>query len=240
MTEDIPPSTVGQLVSQTLGVYQRTLGVVVRIALLAQIPLIAGAPFTSQSVVLALLLVSAFTGLLATAAITYTVGQFYLGRSTTVARSLVGALENGVSLLINALVFWAAVFLATLLSLIVIGIPVLVFVVVAWFAFVQGVVIENKGPFEALARSWELVRGNWWRVFGIGLVFLAVVLAANFIVSLPGILVGLANDTLGRILTSLAGALVTPIISIATTLVYLDLRVRKESLTLETLASELG
>ncbi|NEE54877.1 hypothetical protein G3M55_61130, partial [Streptomyces sp. SID8455] len=31
------------------------------------------------------------------------------------------------------------------------------------------VVFENQGPFAAIRRSAQLVRGSWWRVFGIGL-----------------------------------------------------------------------
>ena len=46
-------------------------------------------------------------------------------------------------------------------------IPGIWLAVVLYFAS-QAVVAEGRPPIEALRRSRELVRGQWWRVFGIG------------------------------------------------------------------------
>ncbi|MBI2171670.1 MAG: zinc ribbon domain-containing protein [Chloroflexi bacterium] len=235
----ILPSTLGQLLSHTLGVYQKTFGPMLRIVTPAQIPFLVASVVNGDTAMLALTLMGLFSLLLASAAVAYAVVQFYLGRKVSASGSYIGALNNGVSLLVNALIFFGVVFGGVMLSLLIVGIPILVFVVVAWFFYVQAVVIEGRGPVEALRRSWELVRGNWWRTFRLGLVFLLLVLAGGFLLSLPGWAVGRANTTLGDLVMTLGGVFVAPIGYIGATLIYLDLRARKEGLTLSRLASEL-
>ncbi len=81
--------------------------------------------------------------------------------------------------------------------------------------------LEKCGPSAALARSSDLVRENWWRVLGILL--------------LIGILAGIANGIAGAILGLIpyAGPIVVavlfaPIMIIVQTLLYHDLRVRRD------------
>ena len=92
----------------------------------------------------------------------------------------------------------------------------------------------------ALGRSRGLVQGSWWRVFGIGIVFVVVLILATFIASIPGLILGMANDTLGGLLVTMGSVFVAPIGYVGATLVYFDLRVRKEGYNVETLASEVG
>jgi hypothetical protein len=107
-------------------------------------------------------------------------------------------------------------------------IPVLYFSIFWQFA-VQSVLLERCNPIQALSHSWELVRGSWWRVLGIVLVFVLMIMAINVIVSIVPIVGGIA------------GAIFVPqIISIGLTLLYFDLRVRKEGYNLNALANELG
>jgi hypothetical protein len=41
-----------------------------------------------------------------------------------------------------------------------------VYLMVMWVACVPVIVVERAGPLEALGRSWDLVRGHGWTVFG--------------------------------------------------------------------------
>ena len=236
----LTPRSLGQLISETFAVYRRSFGVLWRIAVVGQVPLFVADFISNDALVASLFLASLFIGLLASAATTYAVSCQYLGWRITAGGCYVAALNNGISLLLNSLVFVAALFVGVILSLILIGIPLLVFVLVAGVFYVQAVMIEGKGPMAALWRSWELVRGSWWRVLGIGVAFVVVLVAATFIASVPGLILGLANDTAGNVLTTVGGILATPIGYIGATLVYFDLRVRKEGYTLEALSSELG
>ena len=54
-----------------------------------------------------------------------------------------------------------------LMAITIIGIPFAIFFAVRWNFVMQTASLERCGPPTALARSSDLVRDNWWRVFGI-------------------------------------------------------------------------
>lgn len=100
------------------------------------------------------------------------------------------------------------------------------------------IVVERVGPVTALRRSWQLVRGRWWRVFGTmllaGLVSGIVAQVASFPFALPGQLFGAALGvvflTIG---TVISGIITTPLSANAQTLLYFDGRIRNEAYDLE-------
>ena len=239
-TDVLIPRDLGGLISETFVVYRNGFGVLWRIALLAQIPLFIAAFVSNEVLVASLSVVSLLTGLLASAAVTYAVSQHYLGRTSTVGACYREALNSGISLLVAFLAFVLLVMGAALLSLILIGIPLLIYLVVALFFYVQAIMLEGARPIHALGRSRELVRGSWWRVFGIGIVFVLLLIAISFVASLPGDILAALNEELGDILLIVTSSLITPLIYVGATLLYFDLRVRKEGYNVETLASEIG
>lgn len=107
------------------------------------------------------------------------------------------------------------------------------------------VVLERLGPGRALARSWRLTRGNWWRMLGIVAltlllvfgVFLILTLALGLLAGLPEALVGgdwgiVAANVLGVVAEALSSSITTPFFAAVTTLLYIDLRMRREGLDL--------
>ncbi|MSQ22160.1 MAG: zinc ribbon domain-containing protein [Dehalococcoidia bacterium] len=239
-TGALGPRSRGELVRETLAVYRGNFGLMLCLALVANIPLLISLFPFNPALRSAITLGGLFTGLLADAAAVYAVSRWYIGRRTNAATCFVAALNNANVLLLTALVFFSAVVAGIILSFIVIGIPLLAFVAVAWFCYVQAIMIEGKRPADALKRSYELVRGSWWRVFGIGAAFALLLLLGAAAFSLPGTLIGLKYRLWGDLLATVGGVLVTPMAYIGATLVYFDLRVRKEGYTLDTLATELG
>ena len=226
----IPVRDLRGLLSATFAIYQENFGVLFRIALLAQVPFFVATLIPSDIMASAVSMAGLLTGLLANAAVTYLVAQRYLGRSSTAANSYAAAISYGGSLLINLGAYVAVIISLSILSLFIIGIPLLVFVVVAWFLYVQAVMVEGKGPGTALTRSWELVKGSWWRVFGVVIVFGL----------LPSLIIVAINWIAGDLIAVVGGVLVTPIVHVGTVLLYLDLRARKEGYTLEQLASDMS
>ncbi len=120
---------------------------------------------------------------------------------------------------------------------------------VYWSVSVPTVIMENCGPLGALRRSTALIRGSWWRVFGITIVFGLVVLGLAILLTLPfalGTKVVGADIASGvpaviQFLVSLVvETVVPPVAFIAGTLLYYDLRVRKEAFDFATLSRELG
>jgi len=125
-----------------------------------------------------------------------------------------------------------ATILATLavlaMAITIIGIPAAIYFAVTWVFIWQAALLEGFGPRAALSRSSALVKHNWWRVLGIMLVVC--------------IITGVISAVLGTIpiVGSVIGSIIsTPVAITGATLLYYDLRVRKEGYSLEVLAEEL-
>lgn len=116
------------------------------------------------------------------------------------------------------------------------------------FAFCYpALLVEDLRGTEAMGRSRRLVSGQWWRCFGIltiGLVLAtSISLLATVVVSLP-ILVADESSVVALLISGVAAvvgaAISTPLQAAITTILYFDLRVRKEGLDLELLARRIG
>jgi hypothetical protein len=120
------------------------------------------------------------------------------------------------------------------------------------------VVLERQGPAAALGRSWRLVRGSFWRVFGILLLTAIIVLIAASVLRLPftiisgvfssrgsssplggaGFITAAAGHPsllaliIAAIGSIIAGAITQPVSAGVTVLLYVDLRMRREGLDL--------
>ncbi|MBI4217108.1 MAG: hypothetical protein HY687_06980 [Chloroflexi bacterium] len=122
----------------------------------------------------------------------------------------------------------------------ILGLPLLglgVYLFISWSMAGYAAVLEGKTPRPSLGRSRELVRGQWWRVFGIFLVLLLVVggIGASTNAILNVILQGFLAE-LAQILVSLV---LEPIIYVGWFVLYTDLRARKEGYAFLTMAQEL-
>ncbi len=127
------------------------------------------------------------------------------------------------------------------------GVAVIGLTVWLWTSFIlanQVVVLERTGPARALGRSWRLVRGSFWRVFGIALLTQLVVGIASTILQVPfsipaGIITSHAGAPLhppilavviGTIGTIVGRAVTGALLAGVYVLLYVDLRMRKEGL----------
>jgi hypothetical protein len=110
----------------------------------------------------------------------------------------------------------------------------------------QAIILEGQGPFAGLARSWRLVGQAFWRSLGIFLLVYAFMYIVSLVVQLPLLVMGaffgmlLNNSVLYQGIASLVtyGVLifVLPLQFTIFTLLYYDLRIRKEGYDLELLA----
>jgi len=163
-------------------------------------------------------------------AIAWTVAGILVGREPSVADSYrFGAARIWSILLVSVLAGLAIV--GGFILLIIPGLIVLTHLVCS----IPALVVEGKRGRAALSRSWRLVRGRAWPVFGALLV--------------TGILTGLVSSVLTApvsegwfargLLASLASVITYPFTALVVGLLYFDLRVRKESLDVMTLDREL-
>jgi hypothetical protein len=189
------------------------------------------------------LIINAIAGRFAQAGCFRAVADAYLGEDVSWRASLRYALRR-----------LAAVIALSLLTSIFIGLGFVACVIpgiylwAAFFVAVPALLVEGVGPMRALRRSRELVRGRWWGTFGVALIGGALVAVVG--AALAGVLLGVAfasprqNTVVGFILTVLAttvsAMLTTPAAAAFATVLYIDLRVRKEGFDLLLLAQRLG
>ena len=242
---DIPPRDLGQLIDATFKVYRKAVIPFFAIALIPQIPnmlsLAFGGTVEDASLTETILaLVSLLIGIVAGAASIFCLGQVLAGRNVDVMDCYGRALSVLLPLLATTIIVSLALIGSAILMLVLIGIPLFFYVLVIWFFAVQAVVIENKSTFDALRRSHELVKGNWWRVFGIGVVFVLLGIALLIPAIVASVIVGFINAVLSNVVLGVAVALVMPVLYIGSTLLYIDLRVRKEDYGLQAIVDDLA
>ena len=118
----------------------------------------------------------------------------------------------------------------------------------AFYVAVPVLLVEGVRPLRALGRSRQLVSGRWWGTIGVAVVgtLLVTVVAGIF----TGLVVGVAfaspaQDTvtgfiLNLVASTVGATLTTPAVAAFATVLYIDLRVRKEGFDLYLLAQRLG
>tara|TARA_B100000686_G_C16805144_1_gene989416 strand:- start:3385 stop:4179 length:795 start_codon:yes stop_codon:yes gene_type:complete len=109
------------------------------------------------------------------------------------------------------------------------------------------VVIERLKPIDAFKRSLKLVRGNWWRVFGATAIFILCAIGTFVLSWLPFYLFSLVlsegselRGIIQQIGVYVGGTLTIPPIYIFLTVIYYDLRYRKEDFSFKQLSNEIS
>lgn len=122
----------------------------------------------------------------------------------------------------------------------------LVWVAVTWAFLPQAVVVEEAGVLQALRRSAHLVDGARWRVIGInvllgliGAVLFSIPSAFLTLALEPLPLPGNAGSAVAQVVAALAQAVYYPVQLGTMTLLYFDLRVRREGFDLALAAERL-
>jgi hypothetical protein len=188
-------------------------------------------------------LLSMLVYLLTTAGCFKAIGHAYLGEKIDWRASLGFAVKRLHSVL------WVSI----LTGLAVVGGLFLLLVGSIWlgvaFALaLPALLLEDKKGTAALGRSYNLIKGRWWRTFG--LLLAGYTLASVISGIVQGILAALMfvavgdDSALAVVLSGLAGlagqVITTPFVAALTVVLYFDLRVRKEAFDLQLLAQSMG
>jgi Membrane domain of glycerophosphoryl diester phosphodiesterase len=163
-------------------------------------------------------------------AVAWAVASVLIGREPSVADSYRYGYRHIWSILLVGILF----VLAVIGGLILLIIPGIIFAV-RFSVSIPALVVEGKRGTEALGRSWNLVRGRSWSVFG---AFIVVSFLTGVLTSVLTALGG-SNWFAVGILAAIARCITTPFTGLVLGLIYFDLRVRKEQLDVPTLEREL-
>jgi hypothetical protein len=132
-----------------------------------------------------------------------------------------------------------------LVALIAASVWFVIFVLCGYGVTTPVVVLEELGSsFDAFGRSWDLTRGFRGKVLGLGVVAFLLFnalpswvlqgLSALARATVPGLAIGLGA------LAAIVPVVLTPAIAAVITLMYYDLRVRREAFDLQVLSQRLG
>ena len=139
--------------------------------------------------------------------------------------------------------------LGFLVLLLVVSVPLAIAIAIYWGVAVQAVIVEGYKAIGSLQRSFALVRGSWWRVFEVAVMLSLIALGLAVLITIPiaifsflagtDLASGLATFSLS-LGSTIVGILVPPVVFIAWTLLYYDMRVRREEYDIAELSRELG
>lgn len=166
-----------------------------------------------------------------TGAMTRAAAGTFLARDLTIAETY----RYGFARLGSILLVAVLVVLAVAGGFVLLIIPGIIVLTRLWVSM-PAVVIEDRRGREALRRSWNLVKGYSWPVFG-------AIIVSGLLTGLFGtLLAAVFPDNLAgeAIAQTIATTLATPYSVLVGILIYLSLRVRKEGYGIEDLERDLA
>jgi hypothetical protein len=188
-----------------------------------------------------IVVLSGLSWLLSTAVAFRAVVEAYLGRRSS-WRSSLGFVARRLHSLLWLTIVQAVLLVLGFLACIVPGI----WLWVSWSVAIPVLFTEDVRGFKALGRSFRLVRGRWWPAFGLVLLgFLLTSVVGGLVQAIFSALFFVAESDFALFLTdtlggSLSSILTTPFLAAVITVLYVDLRVRKEGFDLQLLAERIG
>ena len=207
------PMGVGEILSAAFRLYQRHWRTLLAIAAVVVVP------------------ITLLQYLVLTGAITRAVAAEVAGQDPSLEQSYrFGFHRLGAVLLVTVLVG-----LATLIGLILLVIPG-IYIGVRLAVSIEALVVEGRRGTGSMSRSWQLVGGHWWHAFGTLLVAALLTGLVNTLITSP---FGATSWVAQAVVAAIATTITLPYGAVIGVLLYLDLRARKETLTLETLRADL-
>jgi len=250
----LEPMTTGMILDRSFRLYVQNFSLMIGLTAIVQLPILlftVGTPFLQRDNA-AIGLLAAFGTLIAavisglivtpwvTASATKAVSERFLGNQIAV----MPALKFGSQFIGRLILIQIVVSLIVFVGMMLCVIPGIIWAL-SYSLVIPVAVLENSTSGSVIRqRSWDLVKGNRWKVFGV----VAVIVVAQILLSLSGTFfiqlfygnVSTTGQALGALISSVAGLLTFPLQPIAVTLLYYDLRIRKEGFDLEMLSQAIS
>ena len=258
---------LGDILNETFVIYGSHFKKFILLIAVIEVPvaLLAAIPIDSRTFGIVLNLINFIALTFAYGAAIFAVGQHYVTGQVSVARCYTRVLWRGKSVLMLGIV--QGVMGATLLTLldmmtetgglIILILPVALVLLVVMVMFViylttaaPAVIVEGYRTMSALRRGFALARGTELRIIFNLVVYSLVALGLLIVILLPFLIVASVTASgeeftlAGRIAVTagaaLASVLVLPVTYVPATLLYYDIRVRKEGYDVSQLSEEMG
>ncbi|MDE3094547.1 MAG: hypothetical protein KGK07_00920 [Chloroflexota bacterium] len=206
-----------------------------------------GSQAAQQNIVSLLIIPAVLVSLLASAALIAAVHEFSGGTAPGFSRAIDAAFERfrpviatallaaGLGVLslaaVPALTLWWLTHPGATIDgrrnwwLVTVPFALTLYLSVRWLFAEQAVMMEGGDRWTALDASADAVRGRWWRTFGIVVVITLIQLGPLLLATAAT----LAPTLVAAVVTSVVSALVLPFAVTAQTLLYYDLKARRQA-----------
>jgi hypothetical protein len=249
MVPQLRPLSLGEVLDVSFGLYRSRFAALLLIAVVCRvIPILLAVYFEVAEVTLAQLwvrllasLVSLVLVAIGVAASTFVVSDAYLGRETSAGSALSRAMP----------LVWNLIGISILTS-IAVGLGLLLFIVPGLILLAGYLLSPVVAVIEAPPRSRDAMRRSWQLSQGYKGKLLLTMLVAFLLLLIPSIALGTFGGAVGGLTSADSGTrmelfffviplvlqvFVYPFVYVVQTVLYYDLRVRKEGFDLEVLAS---
>ena len=229
--------TAGSLIRNTWRIYRRHFGRIVLTFALPTFPLFVLSALPPEP--WNALFVYPFLAVLfiASGALTIVVSDICLGNAPSVRRSFSQVLRRRT---------WLKLITAALLGSLLVYLGLLLLVVGSMWVFVRLVfsptivALERLSGRAAIRRSFQLTRGQFWRLFGLFTLTFLLASLVTIVILVPASLTALISEDLGGLVVFLLLlAWYWPVLGIAIVLLYYDQRVRREGYDTDALSEDL-
>ncbi len=260
----------GEILDGAFAVYRHNLGILVGIsAICTGIPSIVnvymsavGIEFVSVWIILLWMILYSVGGLIAAGATIHVISEAYLGIAARLGEAIQFALGKMTKIFVAGLSKYLIISLAVIVPVIIgsvaiafadaltgavlftlgmIAAIIVAFVMIAGYSVViQAAVLEpDTSAVESLRRSWMLTAGYKVKALGLGMV-IWILLTLPFVAGTILVEIFPAVATVFITAASLLQLILYPVFASTFTLLYYDLRVRKEAFDIEYLGRQLG
>ena len=228
---------VGRVFDRTSSVYTRNFLIFTLVPLVAYLPSLLlparadGMAYQNGGWMIALvaIILTVMLGLLSQAILVYGSFQDMRGKQVDIGESFnvgIGRLPIlGLTILEG---------LCIMVGFMLLFVPGLILITM-WFVAVPICIVERRGPWQSLVRSGELTKGHRWKIFGIILVLYIVSAIVGYI--LTSVLTAIGGTVLAMIATLLWNGVWGAFFAIFVVVTYYELRVAKEGIDIEQIAS---
>ncbi len=241
------PLSLGEVLDVSFGLYRSRFASLLVVSVACQLApsllrvYFGSAPmFQNVPLLLAYYALAIVLSAVGVAASTFIVSDAYLGRQTSAS----AALGRAMSMIGRIIVVSMLTSLLIGLGFVLLIVPGVILLSGLILSTVVTVLETPENSTAAMGRSWELTKGFRSKVlltmFCVGLMIMVPTITVSAIWGVMGASAGGVSLVGMEVVTSLLSILIYPFFYVVLTVLYYDLRVRKEGFDLELLASQLA
>ena len=229
---------IGRVFDRASSVYTRNFLIFTLVPMVAYLPSLllpasaGGMAIQNRGWVIGLLaiILTVMLGLLSQAILVYGSFQDMRGKAVNIGESF----NVGIGRLVPILGLTILEGLGIMVGFMLLIVPGLILIAM-WFVAVPVCIVERRGPWQSMVRSGELTKGHRWKIFGVVILLYLVSGIVGYI--LTSVLGAVAGAVAATIVSLIWNGVWGAFFAVFVVVTYYELRVAKEGVDIEQIAS---